>query len=93
MASVWTSMAPRGEVERIHLHLAGFSPSSEVTNTAQVKDPSIVVSDWSRLGRSRAHQELCCHPGHGWMHPSQPGPPVAGAEVELPGHPPEPRRS
>ncbi|KAL4825857.1 hypothetical protein H8958_012473 [Nasalis larvatus] len=31
MAFVLTYMDPRGEVEKTHLHLASFSPSSEVT--------------------------------------------------------------
>uniref|UniRef100_A0A2K5K370 Uncharacterized protein n=1 Tax=Colobus angolensis palliatus TaxID=336983 RepID=A0A2K5K370_COLAP len=44
MAFVLTYMDPRGEVEKTHLHLASFSPSSEVT-----KNRSVVggASEWS----------------------------------------------
>uniref|UniRef100_A0A2I3GT71 Uncharacterized protein n=1 Tax=Nomascus leucogenys TaxID=61853 RepID=A0A2I3GT71_NOMLE len=53
MAFVLTYMDPRGEVKKTHLHLASFSPSSEVT---QAKNRSVEggPSEWSSLRNLRS---------------------------------------
>nr|AAQ06678.1 unknown [Homo sapiens] len=63
MVFVLTYMDPKGEVKKTHLHLASFSPSSEVscfTNKAQAKNCSVegCPSEWSSPRNLRSTKSI-----------------------------------